>query len=117
MAPQAVVLLTVLVVSHGLLAGLAPRLMFMALVLWLVGGALYLWITLVFYRYAFVPLAPADVSPTDWINMGAAAISALAGATLVQHAGLSPLVGEVVPFAKGLTLVLWAIATWWIPCW
>ena len=60
-------------------------------------------------------LAPADVSPTDWINMGAAAISALAGATLVHHAGLSPLVGEVVPFVKGLTLFLWAIATWWIP--
>jgi tellurite resistance protein TehA-like permease len=60
-------------------------------------------------------MAPEDFSPTDWINMGAAAISALAGATLVQHASLSPLVGEVVPFAKGLTLFLWSIATWWIP--
>ena len=115
-APQSVVLLTVLVVSHGRLAGLAPSLMFMALVLWLVGGVLYLWITtLIFYRYTFVAMAPEDFSPTDWINMGAAAISALAGATLVQHASLSPLVGEVVPFAKGLTLLFWAIATWWIP--
>jgi tellurite resistance protein TehA-like permease len=115
-APQSVVLLTVLVPSHGLLAGLAPSLMFMALVLWLAGGALYLWITtLIFYRYTFVAMAPEDFSPTDWITMGAVAISALAGATLVQHASLSPLVGEVVPFVKGLTLFFWAIATWWIP--
>jgi tellurite resistance protein TehA-like permease len=115
-APQSVVLLTVLVVSHGLLAGLAPSLMFMALVLWLVGGVLYLWITtLIFYRYTFEAMAPEDFSPTDWIDMGAAAVSALAGATLVQHASLSPLVVEVVPFAKGLTLFFWGIATWWIP--
>jgi tellurite resistance protein TehA-like permease len=115
-APQSVVLLTVLVVSHGLLAGLALSLMFMALVLWLVGGVLYLWITtLIFYRYTFLAMAPEDFSPTDWIDMGAAAISALAGATLVQHANLSPLVGDVVPFATGLTLFFWAIATWWIP--
>jgi tellurite resistance protein TehA-like permease len=114
-APQSVVVLTVLIAARGLFAA-APSLMFLALVLWLIGGALYLWlITLIFYRYTFVALAPADVAPTDWINMGAAAISALAGATLVQHAGLSPLVGEVVPFVKGLTLFLWAIATWWIP--
>ena len=37
-APQSVALLTVLVLSHGLFAGLAPGLMFMALVLWLAGG-------------------------------------------------------------------------------
>ena len=114
-APQSVVVLTVLIAARGLFAA-APSLMFLALALWLIGGALYLWlITLIFYRYTFVALAPADVAPTDWINMGAAAISALAGATLVHHAGLSPLVGEVVPFVRGLTLFLWAIATWWIP--
>ncbi len=115
-APQSVALLTVLVLSHGFFAGLAPGLMFMALVLWLAGGALYLWITtLIFYRYMFAAMAPEDFAPTDWINMGAAAISALAGATLVQHASLSPLAGEVVPFVKGLTLLFWAVATWWIP--
>ena len=54
-APQSVVLLTVLIAARGLFAGLAPSLMFMALALWLVGGALYLWlITLIFYRYTFV---------------------------------------------------------------
>ena len=115
-APQSVAVLTVLILAHGLFAGLAPPLMFMALVLWLVGGALYLWImTLIFYRYTFVPMAPEDFSPPDWINMGAVAISALVGATLAQLAGLSPLVGDIVPVVKGLTLLFWTIATWWIP--
>jgi tellurite resistance protein TehA-like permease len=47
--------------------------------------------------------------------MGAVAISALAGATLVEHAALSPLVRDVLPFVKGLTLFFWAIAAAWIP--
>jgi tellurite resistance protein TehA-like permease len=115
-APQSIVILTVLLAAHGDFAGLEPVMMFGALALWLGGGALYLWIsTLIVYRYAFVSLAPEDLSPTDWINMGAAAISALAGATLVQHGALSPLLGEVLPFAKGFTLFYWAIATAWIP--
>jgi tellurite resistance protein TehA-like permease len=115
-APQSVTVLTVLLVAHGAFAGLAPPLMFAALSLWLGGGALYLWIsTLIVLRYAFVPLAPQDLSPTDWINMGAAAISALAGSTLAQHATLSPLLAEILPFTKGFTLFFWAIATAWIP--
>jgi tellurite resistance protein TehA-like permease len=115
-APQSVVILAVLLLAHGAFADLAPSLMFGALVLWLGGGALYLWIsTLVVFRYAFAVLAPEDLSPTDWINMGAAAISTLAGATLAQHAALSPLVTEIAPFVKGFTLFFWAIATAWIP--
>jgi tellurite resistance protein TehA-like permease len=115
-APQSVSILTVLIAAHGLFAGLEPALMFSALALWLAGGGLYLWLmSLIFYRYTFVPMAPGDFSPPDWINMGAAAISTLAGATLVQHVSLSPLVGDIASFVKGLTLFFWAIATWWIP--
>jgi tellurite resistance protein TehA-like permease len=115
-APQSVSVLTVLIAAHGLFAGLEPAFMFAALALWLAGGALYLWLmSLIFYRYTFVPMAPGDFAPPDWINMGAAAISTLAAATLVQHANLSPLVADIAPFVKGLTLFFWAIATWWIP--
>jgi tellurite resistance protein TehA-like permease len=115
-APQAVAILTVLILAHGAFAGLEPPLMFAALLLWLSGGALYFWImTLIFFRYTFVPLAPEDLSPPDWINMGAVAISALAGATLVQHVSLLPLLGDIAPFVKGLTLLFWAIGTGWIP--
>src|SRR5690606_28535552 len=50
-----------------------------------------------------------------WINMGAVAISTLAGATLIlkiEH--LSTLV-DFIPFLKGFSLFFWATGTWWIP--
>jgi len=111
---QSVVILTVL--TAGVFVGLERPLLFWALVLWLGGGALYLWIiTLIFFRYTFVHMAPEDLTPPYWINMGAVAISTLAGATLIEHAALSPVVVEIMPFVKGFTLFFWAIATLWIP--
>ena len=47
--------------------------------------------------------------------MGAVAISTLAGALLVLAAPASPLIGDLLPFVKGLTLMFWSTATWWIP--
>jgi tellurite resistance protein TehA-like permease len=113
---QSVALLTVLISSTGVFAGLERALLFVALVLWLGGGALYLWIiTLIFFRYMFVRMAPEDLTPPYWINMGAVAISALAGAMLIEHTALSRDVAEIAPFVKGFTLFYWAIATLWIP--
>ncbi len=90
--------------------------MFLALFLWLGGGAFYLWLmTLIFFRFMFLPMAPEDLTPPDWINMGAMAISTLAGAELLEHAALSPVVGSLVSFIEGLTLFFWAIGSWWIP--
>jgi tellurite resistance protein TehA-like permease len=60
-------------------------------------------------------MSPSDLAPPYWINMGAVAISTLAGTLLVAAAPLSPLVRELLPFIKGLTLLFWATATWWIP--
>jgi tellurite resistance protein TehA-like permease len=115
-ASQAVAMLTVVISAAGILAGLERPLLFLALVLWLGGGALYLWIvTLIFFRYTFVHMAPEDLTPPYWINMGAVAISALVGATLIEHNALSRDVAEIVLFVKGFTLFYWAIATWWIP--
>jgi tellurite resistance protein TehA-like permease len=53
--------------------------------------------------------------PPYWINMGAMAISTLAGALLIRTAGASPLLGALLAFLKGFTLLYWATATWWIP--
>jgi len=90
--------------------------LFFCLVVWLGGVMLYVWIiALIFYRYAFFPLSPSDLSPPYWINMGAAAISTLAGAMLVAAADHSPLVTSLLPFVRGLTLLWWATASWWIP--
>jgi len=47
--------------------------------------------------------------------MGAVAISTLAGALLVLAAPASPLLTGLLPFLKGLALLFWSTATWWIP--
>jgi tellurite resistance protein TehA-like permease len=90
--------------------------LFVALAFWLVGSMLYVWlIALIFHRILFLPLLPGDLTPPYWINMGAMAISTLAGARLVGEAGRSPLLTDLLPFLKGTTLLFWATATWWIP--
>ncbi|MDQ2706024.1 MAG: tellurite resistance/C4-dicarboxylate transporter family protein [Pseudomonadota bacterium] len=104
----------------GLLAdGFGPHreeVLFFALSMWLGGGMLYIWIiSLIFYRYSFFSISAADLSPPYWINMGAMAISTLAGAVLIAAAKSSPLLQQFLPFLKGVTLLFWATATWWIP--
>lgn len=94
----------------------APEVLFFCLAMWLGGGMLYIWIiSLIFYRYTFFTMDPSDLTPPYWINMGSVAISTLAGAMLVLAAPSSGLVQELLPFVKGLTLMFWATATWWIP--
>ncbi len=89
---------------------------FFSLSLWLGGGMLYIWIvSLIFYRYSFFPMSPADLTPPYWINMGAMAISTLAGVSLISLADDSPILIQVLPFMKGSSLLFWATATWWIP--
>jgi len=94
----------------------AEQVLFFALVMWLGGGMLYLWIiALIFYRYTFFTLAPSDLAPPYWINMGAAAVSTLAGAMLVMASEGSPVLTQILPFLRGFTLMWWSTATWWIP--
>lgn len=88
----------------------------LAFCLWGVGGSLYVWIiSLIFYRYVLVPLDPKDFTPTYWINMGAMAISALAGSLLLVNSTEDPLLASLAPFLRGGTIVYWATGTWWIP--
>ncbi len=90
--------------------------LFFSLIVWLGGGVLYVWIiTLIFYRYTFLPLDPRQLAPPYWINMGAVAISTLAGTLLISNAPQSPFLTTLLPFLTGLTLLFWATATWWIP--
>ena len=87
-----------------------------ALSMWLWGVMFYAWlIALIFYRYLFCPFEPNDLDPASWIAMGAMAISALAGANLVEGATESPFLARLSPFVEGLTLLCWATGTWWIP--
>jgi len=90
--------------------------LFLCLSLWAFGGMLYIWlIALIFYRYVFFHFSASDLMPPYWINMGAMAISTLAGTTLIANAGQSRLLSELLPFLKGTTILFWATATWWIP--
>ena len=90
--------------------------LFFTLAMYFLGCMLYLnIITLIFYRFTFVEFKFEALTPPYWINMGAVAITTLAGATLILQADLSPLVNEITPFLKGFTLFFWITGTWWIP--
>lgn len=104
----------------ALLAGsagdLQPQLLFFALCMYLLGCMLYIAIiTLIFYRFTFIRLRTAELSPPYWINMGAVAITTLAGSTLMLNAPRWSLLQEVLSFLMGFTLFFWVTGSWWIP--
>ncbi len=104
---------------------LAPQLpyppaliLFGTLCMFLLGFVFYLvFITLILYRLLFLPEKADDFTPPYWIDMGAVSITTLAGATLIQ--GIQATIGtglaDCLPFIKGISLLAWATATWWIP--
>lgn len=116
-ATQSVVVLAMEIVP-AVEGSLLPPLWFLALSMWLWGGMLYVWLmALIFYRHVFYAFSPADLTPPYWINMGAMAISTLAGTLLIVHgetAG-SSLLAAIEPLLKGVTILFWATGTWWIP--
>jgi len=90
--------------------------LFITLCMFLLGCMLYLLlITLIFYRFTFVNLTTTALTPPYWINMGAVAITTLAGSRLILAAPTWSLLSEALPFLKGFTLFFWTAATWWIP--
>lgn len=113
-ATQAVSTLGTLIASQ-VVAG-REMLLFFTLVMYLLGSLLYIIVIgLVFYRFTFYPITVKSLTPPYWINMGATAITTLAGATLILNASHWPFLQELLPFLKGLTILFWAAGTWWIP--
>lgn len=91
--------------------------MFASFVWWMIGAFLYvILITLLFYRLTFFKLPPEALVPPYWINMGAIAITTLAGSILCLNI---PVIGgafsDFLTFTKGFTLFFWSFGTWWIP--
>ena len=84
--------------------------------LWGIGLALYgIFIALFANRIFFHDVEPDDITPLLWVVMGAAAIATNAGSTLIlSHQNLAFL-QAMRPLVDGVTLVMWAWATWWIP--
>ncbi|MCZ2121447.1 MAG: tellurite resistance/C4-dicarboxylate transporter family protein [Anaerolineales bacterium] len=94
----------------------AEALLLLTLTMFLLGFMLYiLVISLIFYRFTFFRLKPEELAPPYWINMGAMAITTLAGSALILEANHWKLIQDIMPFLKGITLLFWATATWWIP--
>lgn len=64
----------------------------------------------------------ADFAPSYWVCMGAASITVLAGAEILDSPG-STVVTNVTPILDAATLMFWALATWLLPmlvlafCW
>lgn len=84
--------------------------------LWGLGLAFYgIFVTLFCYRIFFLQLKPRDISPLLWVVMGAAAISANAGTSLLTTDPILPFLRVQQPFIHGVTLMIWSWATWWIP--
>ena len=84
--------------------------------LWGVGLALYgIFVTLFAYRIFFFDVEPDDITPLLWVVMGAAAITTNAGSALILTESGMAFLHSMRPFIDGVTLIMWAWATWWIP--
>lgn len=107
------------VVLRGVIDTAAPPplfVQFQVVAMFMIGAMLYLAIIpLIFYRLTFINFEHGDFSPPYWINMGAVAISALAGSILILRGEVWPLLGPLLPFLRGFTFFFWAVASWWIP--
>ncbi|MBI3675815.1 MAG: tellurite resistance/C4-dicarboxylate transporter family protein [Proteobacteria bacterium] len=111
---QSLVLLGVRVADH--LSASGPGLIVLAHMLWGIGLALYaIFVTLFSYRIFFFRLAAEDLSPLLWVVMGAAAISANAGTSLILSKPHISFLADMKPFIDGTTMMIWAWGTWWIP--
>src|ERR1043166_6505544 len=103
------------VVAPGL-GSFAPTVFVLIHMLWGVGLGLYaIFIVLFAHRIFFFDVAPDDITPLLWVVMGAAAIATNAGSTLILSDTGLPFLASMRPFIDGVTLMLWAWATWWIP--
>jgi tellurite resistance protein TehA-like permease len=112
-ATQALAALAILLATDG---DSGDGLRFAGLCLVLLGAGLYLLIIiLIVYRLMFFPLRALEFRAPYWIDMGALAITTLAGSLFVLHTAPTGPLADLVPFVKGLSLFTWAAASAWIP--
>lgn len=91
--------------------------MFLSFAWWMIGSFLYMvLITLIIHRLIFFKVSPDALIPPYWINMGALAITTLAGAVLCLNIPrVEGPYADFLGFTKGFTLFFWSFGTWWIP--
>ncbi len=92
------------------------KILFLSLTLFLCGCMFFIiFITLIVYRLTFFELRAEEFAPPYWINMGAVAITTLAGSTLLLSSDQWAFLSVLSPFLKGFTLFFWVMGSWWIP--
>ena len=110
---QSIVVLGMLLTSR--FAPYEEMFTFAMLGFYLLGCMLYIvFISIILYRFMFFRIGSDEMGPPYWINMGAVAITTLAGDNLLLKS-TAPFLAELTPFLKGFTLFFWAAGTWWIP--
>jgi tellurite resistance protein TehA-like permease len=65
-------------------------------------------------RLLIYELRPTDLTPPYWVAMGAAAITVLAGARIVEMVD-TPMVEATRGMVAGVSVSIWAFGTWLIP--
>ncbi len=94
----------------------ADQIFVIAHAFWGIGILLYLiFITLFAYRIFFFHVTAEEMNPLFWVVMGAAAITVNAGSAMMIAEDQIGYLSNIKPFVDGVSLVLWAWATWWIP--
>lgn len=112
-ATESVAVLGSIVAVH---ANQPPALVFACLAFYLLGAMLYILLAaLIFFRWVFRPMHPAEMGAPWWINMGAVAIATLAGARIMLLHGLNPSLAGTQHFVGTFTVMLWATSTFWMP--
>lgn len=85
--------------------------------LWSIGASLYLiFAALIIFRLIFYKFSSNTGISPYWMNVGAAALTALTGTVLHQH--IQSIGGSLVDFLtflKGISLFFWAVGLWWLP--
>lgn len=96
-----------------------PEAYLVSVIMYMVGWLTYpVIITMINQRLFFYPIQPSELTGPYWINMGATAITTLAGSLLVLYppqTAAGEFVQSIRVFVEGLTFLIWAYGSWWIP--
>ena len=96
--------------SHG------TMLFLVATSFWAMGLMFYvIFLGFIMDRLFFRAMTFGELEPPYWINMGATAITVLASSRLLEVHIRDPALLTLHPFLQGITLMLWAWGSWWIP--